>query len=238
MTPRCIQSLLLFLYLCDDGFTWKENSVQKYCVVFYIFSTCCLKWCMYPYFYCAGHLLKCVADVNCVTSLEKKVFLFCKGKCNVPICNFVVCLDYTFWNPEFNVWCGFIFHAWTPFLIHTESQSHALSFTLSPLSCTHILHLSPTHMYTFWSWSWWITLAVPYSGTNTKRKMGRALKVFFLLFFLSFRTGESKREDLNLSTVAVQNVLSSSLFLSMMWMFTPPPTPPPPHPSPVVIIHQ
>lgn len=90
-----------------------------------------------------------------------------------------------------------------------------LSFTLSPLSYTHILHLSLTHMYTFWSW--WITLAMPYSGTNTYTHK-KALKI---VLFLSFRTGESKREDLNLSTVTVLNVLFSSLFQSMMWMFSP-----------------
>ena len=57
-------------------------------------------------------------------------------------------------------------------------------------------------------------LAMPGSGTYTNGKMGRLLNKRKMLKICFFKTGEDRREDLNLSTVSAQTVLSSRLFQS------------------------
>jgi len=56
---------------------------------------------------------------------------------------------------------------------------------------------------------------MPNSGTNTNRKIGRALKKFLLILLLKNKNlSVGRTEDLNLSTVSAQTVLFSRLFQS------------------------
>ena len=56
---------------------------------------------------------------------------------------------------------------------------------------------------------------MPNSGTNTNRKIGRALKKILLILLLKNKNiSVGRTEDLNLSTVSAQTVLFSRLFQS------------------------